>query len=181
VTLPFPAVDTVRLRVVSVLFLLEVQARRVFLAGCTAHPTATRVTQQARNLSWELTDARVHTTLLVRDRDAEFVPAFDAVLAGQGTRVLRTPVRAPTATAFAERWVGPARRECLDRLFLANERHLRRVLRDVADHDNVARPHRALWLQSPHGPPPGRAGRSGVACRRDRPGGLIHEYERAAA
>jgi transposase InsO family protein len=117
----------------------------------------------------------------VRDRDAKFVPAFDAVFTGQGMRVVQTPVRAPTANAFAERWVGTVRRECLDWLLIASERHLRRVPRDFTDHYNAARPHRALRLQPPFGPPPGRAGSGDPVCRRDRLGGLIHEYERAAA
>jgi putative transposase len=177
----FFTVETVRLQTLYVLFFLEVRTRRVVVAGCTAHPTASWVTQQARNLTWDLTAAGVHATLLVRDRDAKFVPAFDAVFAEQGMRVVQTPVRAPTANAFAERWVGTVRRECLDRLLIASERHLRRVLHQFTHHYNTARPHRALQLHPPHGPPPERPGRRGAVCRRDRLDGLIHEYERAAA
>jgi len=136
------------------------------------------VTQQARNICWDLEDAGVRPMVLLRDRDAKFVPAFDAVCAAQGVRVGRTPVRAPTANAFAERWVGTARRECLDWLLLTGEGHLGRVLRAYAAHYNAARPHRALRLQPPLGPPSERAG---AVCRRERLGGLLHEYERAAA
>jgi putative transposase len=196
----FFTVETVRLQTLCVLFFLEVPTRRVFIAGCTAHPTAAWVTQQARNLTWDLAKAGVHPTVLLRDRDAKFAPAFDAVFAGQGVRVVRTPVRAPRANAFAERWVGTVRRDCLDWLLIAGERHLHHVLRvctmccvsapcaaclhhvlrEYADHYNAARPHRALRLQPPLGPPPRHAG-DGVVCRRDRLDGLLHEYERAAA
>jgi putative transposase len=79
----FFAVETVRLHVLSVLFVIEVGTRRVFLAGCTAHPTAAWVTQQARNVCRELERVGTRPTLLPRDRDGTFPPAFDAVFAGQ--------------------------------------------------------------------------------------------------
>jgi len=110
----FFAVETVRLQTLYVLFFLEVHTRRVFVAGCTAHPTGAWVAQQARNICWDLRDAGVHATILLRDRDTTFAHPFDAVFAAQGVRVVRTPVRAPRANAFAERWVGSARHECLD-------------------------------------------------------------------
>jgi hypothetical protein len=173
-------VDTVRLQTLSVLCFLEVQTRRVVLAGCTAHPTGAWVTQQARDVTWELAAAGVHPTVLLRARDATFWPEFDAVFAAEGVRVVRTPVRAPRANAFAERWVGTVRREGLDWQVIAGERHLRRVPREYAEHYNAARPHRALRLQPPLGPPARDAG-SGDVRRRDRLGGLLHEYQRAAA
>jgi hypothetical protein len=88
-------VETVRLQVVYVLFFLEVQTRRVFLAGCTAHPTSAWVTQQARNLTRALDAAGVRPTVLLHDRDAKFSPAFDASFTGQAVRVVRTPPRPP--------------------------------------------------------------------------------------
>jgi hypothetical protein len=176
----FFAVETVRLQTLYVLFFLEVQTRRVFVAGCTAHPTVAWVIQQARNLTWSLGEAGVHPTVLLRDRDAKFSPEFDAVFAAEGVRVVRTPVRAPRANAFAERWVGTARRECLDWQLITGERHLHHVLRVFAEHYNAARPHRGLRLQPPLGPPARGAG-SGDVQRRDRLGGLLHEYQRAAA
>src|SRR5262249_53667318 len=109
----FFVVETVRRQVVYVLFFLEGQTRRVLVAGCAAHPTAGWVTQQARNLTWALDAAGVRPTLLLRDRDAKFSSSFDAVFTGQAVRVVRTPVRAPRANAFAERWVGTVRRDCL--------------------------------------------------------------------
>jgi putative transposase len=105
-----------------VLFFLEVQTRRVFVAGCTAHPTAAWVAQQARDACWDLVDAGAHPTVVLRERDTTFAPAFDAVFAAQGVRVVCTPFRTPQANAFAERWVGTIRRECLDWLLITGER-----------------------------------------------------------
>jgi transposase InsO family protein len=176
----FFAVETVRLQVVYVLFFLEVQTRRVVVAGCTAHPTAAWVTQQARDVLWELEAAGIRPRVLVRDRDAKFAHAFDAVFAGHGARVVRTPVRAPRANAFAERWVGTVRRECLDWLLIAGERHLLRVLREYANHYNRSRPHRSLRLLAPLARAQPVAPAAAVV-RRDRLSGLIHEYEPVAA
>jgi putative transposase len=89
---------------------------------------------------------------LIRDRDTKFTPAFDAVFADENIRVLKTPIRAPTANAYAERWVGTARRECLDRILIVNSRQLQRVLADFVDHYNRHRPHRALLQQPPEAP-----------------------------
>ena len=145
----FFVVETVRLQVLYVLFFLEVATRRVFVAGCTAHPTAAWVTQQARNLTWALDAAGVRPTLLLRDRDTKFSSSFDAVFSGQAVRVVRTPARAPRANAFAERWVGTVRRDCLDWLLILGPGHLEQVLHEYVRHYNTARPHRALQLRPP--------------------------------
>jgi putative transposase len=176
----FFTIETVRLQTLYVFFFIEVHMRRVVVAGCTAHPTADWVTQQARNLVWRLGDDGVRPTLLVRDRDAKFTPAFDDVFRSEGVRVVRTPVRAPRANAHAERWVGTVRRECLDWLLIVGRQHLERVLREYVDHYNTARPHQALGLRAPlaRGQP---SAPSGAIVRCDRLGGLIHEYERHAA
>jgi hypothetical protein len=176
----FFTVETIRLRTLHVLFFLEVHTRRVSVAGCSAHPTAAWVTQQARNLCWQLDEAAGRPTVLVRDRDGKFPRAFDDVFRSEGVRVVRAPYRAPRARAHAERWVGTVRRECLDWLLIAGERHLERVLREYAEHYNAARPHRALQLRSPvpRGQPVSAVGE---IVRRDRLGGLVREYERLAA
>jgi transposase InsO family protein len=118
---------------------------------------------------------------LVRDRDAKFTAAFDAVFAAEGLKVLRTPVRAPRANAFAERWVGTVRREVLDRMLIFGCRQLRSVLAEYADHYNRHRPHRALGQAAPLGPAePPVILPAGSIARRDRLGGLIHEYAQIA-
>jgi putative transposase len=176
----FFAVETVRLHTLDALFFIEIHTRRVFVVGCTAHPTAAWVTQQARNLAWDLDESRVKPAVLVRDRDAKFPHAFDDVFRSGGARVVRTPYRAPRANAHAERWVGTVRRECLDWLLILGRRHLQRVLQEYVDHYNASRPHRALDLHQPV--PAGQMPTTvGEIVRRDRVFGLIHEYERRAA
>ena len=93
---------------------------------------------------------------------------------------MKTPVRAPKANAIAERFVRTVRAECLDWLLILNRRHLERVLRVYVDHYNRERPHRALELRPPDPGKPPQIDR-GEIHRRDRLGGLIHEYHRAAA
>jgi putative transposase len=180
-TVDFFTVDTVFLQRLYVLFVLEVASRRVHVLGVTAQPTGEWATQQARNLVMELEDGVGRFRFLLRDRDTKFTAAFDAVFAVEGIRVLRTPVRAPRANAYAERWVGTVRREVLDRMLIVGCRQLRSVLAEYVDHYNGHRPHRALGQAPPLKPsvpvvlaPPGRV------VRRDRLGGLIHEYAQVA-
>jgi hypothetical protein len=174
-------VDTVFLRRLSVLFFIEHGTRRVHLAGITAHPTGEWVTQQARNLLMNLGDHADGVKFLLQDRDTKFTAAFDAVFTALGTRIIRTPVRAPRANAIAERWVGSARRECLYRMLITGERHLRLVLSEYTDHYNTHRPHRALHQSPPAGREhPAALGTDVRVMRRDRLGGLIHEYSQVA-
>ena len=174
-------VDTVLLRRLYVLFVIEHGTRRVHLAGITAHPTGEWVTQQARNLMMNLEDRADGFKFLIRDRDAKFTAAFDAVLAAAGIRIIKAPVRAPRANAIAERWIASARRECLDRMLITGERHLRLVLDEYADHYNTHRPHRALEQRPPgRHPLPPDLGANVRVLRRDRLGGVIHEYAQVA-
>jgi putative transposase len=179
----FFTVETIQLQTLFGLFFIELQTRQVFVAGCTEHPSAAWVTQQARHLAWHLDEAEQRPTLLIRDRDAKFSAAFDAVFSAADVRVVRTPVRAPRANAVAERWVGTVRRECLDWLLILGERHLEQVLREYVAHYNGARPHRALQLRAPlaREQPAQPTSRVEEVLRRDRLGGLIHEYEPLAA
>jgi transposase InsO family protein len=147
----------------------------------TTNPTGAWVTQQARNLLMDLADRIRQCKFLIRDRDAKFTDAFDAVFASERIRTLRTPVRAPRANAYAERWVGTVRREVLDRMLILGCRQLRSVLADYADHCNGHRPHRALGQASPLGPgEPVVLLPAGRVVPRDRLGGLIHEYAQVA-
>jgi hypothetical protein len=173
------SVETARSQLLYVLFFVEGRTRRVFVTGCTAHPTAAWVTQQARNVACDLDEAGIRPTVLLRDRDAKFPPAFDGIFAAHGARVVRTPVRAPRANAFAERRVGTVRRDCLDWVLVLGPRHLEQVLREDVHHYNWARPHRALTLRPPL--PRGQPTVAGGVVRHDRLGGVLHEYTRCAA
>jgi putative transposase len=162
-----------------VFFFLELGSRRVHFAGCTAHPTAEWVNQQARQLTWTLQDAHKPIKFLIRDRDAKFTTSFDTVFAAESVEIIRTPYRAPKANACAERWIRSARSECLDRLLILNEVHLRRVMKQYIDHYNRARPHQGIEQRCPI--PIERVRRDGVVRRQDGLGGVIHEYDREAA
>ena len=179
----FFTVETMSLQRLYVLFFIELGSRRVHLAGCTANPTGTWVTQQARQFAWTLQDRPGSFRFLIRDRDSKFTRDFDAVFANEGIRTIKTPVRAPRANATAERFVRTVRTECLDWLLIINRRHLERVLRVFADHYNAHRPHRALNLKPPD--PAARKLRvlhssTASVAHQDRLGGLIHEYHATA-
>jgi len=177
----FFIVDTVWLRRLYVLFFIELGSRRVYLAGVTAHPDGAWVTQQARNLLMPATGPRPR--FLLRDRDAKFIRAFDNVFRSEGTEVLITPVQPPNANAYAERWIGTVRDECLDWLLVVGRGHLEQVLRVYIEHYNAHRPHRALALQPPDPavePALSSKDQPAQVHRRDLLGGLVHEYRRAA-
>jgi putative transposase len=178
----FFTVDTVWLRRLYVLFFIELGTRRVHLAGVTANPDGAWVTQQARTLLMPAQGPRPR--FLLRDRDAKFTRAFDEVFRSEGADVLITPVQAPNANAYAERWIRTVQAECLDWLLIVGRGHLEQVLRVYVEHYNVHRPHRALGLEPPD--PPAdlsvvRDGQPSRAHRRDLLGGLLHEYHRRAA
>jgi hypothetical protein len=175
----FFTVETAFLRRYYVLFFIELQSRRVHLAGCTQNPNGMWVAQQARNLSFSASFD--HVRFLVHDHDAKFTRAFDAVFRSEGIRVIHTPFRAPQANAHAERFVRTIRAECLDWLLILGPRQLERVIRTFVEHYNRERPHRALALKPPDRIEASQASLDGPVKRRDRLGGLLHEYHRAAA
>jgi putative transposase len=175
----FFTVETLTLRRYYVFFFIELASRRVHLAGCTTNPTGSWVTQQARNLGFS--GVFEQTRFLIHDRDSKFSGAFDEVFRSEGIRVIRTPIRAPQANAYAERFVRTVRGECLDWILILGRRHLERALRIYPTHYNRERPHRALALLSPESVDTASPHIAGEIERRDRLGGLIHEYHRAAA
>jgi putative transposase len=176
----FAHVDTVFLRRLYILVVVEHERRRVHIAGITAHPTGAWVTQQARNLLMDLGDRADRFRFLIRDRDSKFTAAFDAVFAAADICIIRTPIRAPRANAIAERFIGTLRRECLDHILITGPRHLDAVLREFAQHYNAHRPHRSLHQRPPTGAAPPLPGATIRPLRRNRLGGLIHEYVQVA-
>ena len=172
----FAHVDTIFRRRLYILLVIEHGRRHVHLAGITAHPTGEWATQQARNLLIDLGDRAKQIRFLIRDRDAKFVPAFDAVFAGADIAIIRIPVQAPRANAIAERFIGTLRRECVDHMLIIGRRHLAAVLREFVEHYNTHRPHRSLNQHPPAGPTPPPCGATVRPLRRDRLGGLLHEY-----
>lgn len=173
-------VDTVLLKRVYCMAAMEISTRRVHLLGVTAHPTGSWAVQQARDLLMALDDSLHQVKFLLRDRDAKFTDAFDAALASKGIRVLLTPVQAPRANAYIERWIGGCRRELLDRTLIVNARHLRHVLATYETHFNTHRPHRALSQAAPLRPLPEPVDPDAKVTRRDLLGGVIHEYTQVA-
>ena len=155
--------------------------RRVHILGVTAHPTGAWLTQQARNLLMDLDDRGRGFQFLLRDHDAKFTAAFDAVLTAIDVRIIKTPVRAPRANAIAERFVGSIRRELLDRLLIISQRRAAAVLREYECHYNHHRSHRSLGQAAPVRPLPLRAAATSYKVnRRDHLGELLHEYRQVA-
>src|SRR5216684_3163966 len=175
----FFTVETISLRRFYVLFFIELESRCVHLAGYTTNPSGAWVTQQARNLSFSGVFERIR--FLIHDRDSKFTSAFDEVFRSEGIKVIQTPIRAPQANAYAERFVRTVRAECLDWLLILGRRHLETVLRIYTAHYNRERPHRGLALLTPEIGDAAGLPTTEKIDRRNRLGGLIHEYHRVAA
>jgi putative transposase len=180
----FFTVETIWLQRLYVMFFIELGSRRVHLAGCTSNPSAAWVTQQARQMTWNVADGQEPFRFLIRDRHQTFTDSFDDVFRSVGTEVVRTPCRAPQANGVAERFVRTVRSECLDWLLILDQRHLERTVAAFIDHYNDHRPHRALALSPPQAAgqprPPASATDAIRVRRRDCLGGVIHEYSVAA-
>jgi transposase InsO family protein len=176
--------DTVLLRRVYALIVIEHGTRRAHLVGITAHPDGAWTTQAARNLLMDLGQRTASVKFLIRDRAGQFTSSFDAVLTAEGIRVLASPPQAPRANAICARMIGTLRRELLDRLLIVNEHHLRQVLTEYLRHYNTARPHRSRGQLTPaqagtRQPEPVNLAEHRVR-RKQVLGGLTHEYHIAA-
>jgi putative transposase len=177
-------VESIGLKTLHVLLFIELHTRRVLIGGVTdGLANLAWTTQIARNLS-EAREARTDPVrFIVHDGDHRVSPSFDEVFKAEGIEIIRTLWRAPRANAYAKRWIRTARTECLDRVMVLGARHLHHLLSTYVEHYNHERSHRGLDLQAPEGGTlvkPLSPDQSGVA-RRDRLGGLIHEYYREVA
>ena len=177
-------VDTVTLKRLHAAFVIEHRTRRVHLLSVTDHPTGAWVTQLARNPTADLDGAGRRFIHLIRDRDAKFAAAFDAVFASIDVDVMLPAPQAPRMNAFVERWISSIRRECTDRILITGRRHLHDVLNAYVEHYNAGRSHqcRGVELRAPEDDPrvvplptmPDRIKRT--QCL----GGLLYEYQPAA-
>lgn len=171
----FFAVDTVLLKRLYVLLYMELATRRVIWFGVTDRPDADWVTQQARNVSWELEEIGVKARLLIHDHDRKYGGGSDGVFQAAALKVIKTPIAAPRANSHMERQIGSTRRECLDWLIVLNRRHLERILREWLEHYNTARPHRGLDLRTPIARSDPVVTSGAVLCH-ERLGGLLRAY-----
>jgi hypothetical protein len=176
----FFCVETAFLRTLYVLFFIEVGSRRIHIEGVTRNPDSAWVTQQARHRS--MGEGLENVRFLIRDRDSKYTASFDEVFRSEGARVIKTPIRAPKANAFAERFVRTARAEVLDLVLVTGRRHLLKLLQAYEDHFNSHRPHRGIDLAAPDTPHVSPSPVPiGLIERRKVLGGLINEYHAAAA
>ncbi|HEV7579604.1 MAG TPA: integrase core domain-containing protein [Mycobacterium sp.] len=168
-----------------VLAVIEHATRRIRILGTTAHPTAAWVAQAARNLVMDLDDVGCTARYLIRDRDGKFPALFDTILADTDIKVVLSGVRMPRMNSLAERWIQSCRHELLDRTLVWNQAHLLHALREYERFYNAHRPHRGIANARPMHPLPEPSADPDTIThldirRRDRLGGVLHEYEHAA-
>ncbi|MEU8489374.1 integrase core domain-containing protein [Streptomyces sp. NPDC048641] len=164
--------------------MIEHANRRIRILGATAHPTASWVTQTAKNLVMDLEDAGYRARFLLRDRDQKFPALFDAILHDAGIEIVLSGIQMPRMNSIMERWVQTCRRELLDRTLIWNQHHLSYALREFEQFCNGHRPHQGIANAHPMRPlpqtitDPGQITRLDIR-RRKRLGGILHEYEHA--
>ena len=174
----FFTIDTVWLQTIYVLFFIKLGSRRIHFAGVTSNPNQTWITQQARQLVWELHDRGRYLQFLIHDNDYSFSKAFDAVFEPEGLYIIHTPFQAPNANAHAERWVRTVREECLDHILILNREHLQRVLIEFVQYYNASSPHQGIDQQMPI--PRKIPKNTGFIQRRMVLGGTINDYVRSS-
>jgi putative transposase len=145
----FFTVEPFFFQTVYILFFIELQTRQVYVAGCTAHPNWQWVTQQAQQMVWQIEEPQPTIHFLIHDHDSKFVSTFDTVFRAIQAHIILTPFRAPSANACAERWVKTVRLECLNKLIILNEAHLRKVLHNYVMFHSEGHPHQGLDQQTP--------------------------------
>jgi len=176
----FLCVHTIFFRTLYVFFVVHHASREILHVRVTRHPTAEWASRQIVEVcGWDRSPPRY----LIHDRDSRYGAMFDLRVLGLGITQIRTPFRSPQANAIAERWVRSVRTECLDHMFIFNERHLRRVLDEYVGYFNHWRPHRSIGQRAPCAPAPSARGQNQDGTEvMARPvlGGLHHVYDLAA-
>jgi putative transposase len=167
---------------ICVLFVMEVRTRHVRILGVTANPDGAWTMRAARDLPADTGERAGVFAHLIRDRGGRFTDSFDAVFASEDIEVRRGPPRLPAANGYAERFVRSVRAECTDRMLIYNEPHAAAVLAEYAEHFNTRRAHqgRGRGNRPPDHDKAVVVPLDAAIRRRERLGGIINEYQRAA-
>jgi putative transposase len=167
------------------LFFIHIGSRRVIVSAPTANPDSAWVAQQARNASMQVQEQNLTLDYLIIDCDTKYTHSFDAVFEAEGAEIIRVGPRAPNLNSHAERWVRSLREECLDHFLICGPRHLDHIVKEYVEHFNLERPHQGvgnvpLPVAAGNEPPVLKFPSGKVKCRQ-RLGGLLKHYYRAAA